>query len=64
MSLLLAVARSCYGLWILYGIFGLDLHHVPLFCDSTSAISSAKNPVLHSRTKHIDVRFNSLHDHH
>ena len=42
---------------------GLDFHHVPLLCDSTSAISVAKNPVLHSRTKHIDVRFHFLHDH-
>ncbi|WVZ97546.1 hypothetical protein U9M48_043072 [Paspalum notatum var. saurae] len=28
---------------------------IPLLVDSTSAISVAKNPVLHSRTKHIDV---------
>jgi hypothetical protein len=27
--------------------FGLDLHHVALLCDSTSAISVAKNPMLH-----------------
>ncbi|WVZ83045.1 LOW QUALITY PROTEIN: hypothetical protein U9M48_030230 [Paspalum notatum var. saurae] len=31
--------------------------------DSTSAISVAKNPVLHSKTKHIDVRFHFLRDH-
>jgi hypothetical protein len=43
--------------------FDLDFHHVPLLCDSTSAISVAKNPMLHSRTKHIDVRFHFLHDH-
>jgi hypothetical protein len=36
---------------------------VPLLCDSTSAISVAKNPVLHSRTKHIDVCFHFLCDH-
>ena len=34
-----------------------------LLCDNTSAISVAKNPVLHSRPKHIDVRFHILHDH-
>jgi hypothetical protein len=43
--------------------FGLDFHHVPLLCDNTSAISVAKNLVLHSRTKHIEVRFHFLRDH-
>ncbi|WVZ75899.1 LOW QUALITY PROTEIN: hypothetical protein U9M48_023918 [Paspalum notatum var. saurae] len=36
---------------------------IPLLVDSTSAISVAKSPVLHSRTKHIDVRFHFLRDH-
>jgi hypothetical protein len=31
-------------------------------CDSTSAISVAKNPVLQSRTKHIEVRYHFLRD--
>jgi hypothetical protein len=31
-------------------------------CDSTSAISVAKNPVLHSRTKHIEVKYHFLRD--
>ena len=31
-------------------------------CDSSSVISVAKNPVLHSRTKHIDVRYHFLRD--
>ncbi|WVZ76265.1 LOW QUALITY PROTEIN: hypothetical protein U9M48_024253 [Paspalum notatum var. saurae] len=43
--------------------FGLRFGRVPLLVDSTSTISIAKNPVLHSRTKHIDVRFHVLRDH-
>jgi hypothetical protein len=35
---------------------------VPLLCDSTSAISVVKNPVLHSRTKHIELRKHFLRD--
>jgi hypothetical protein len=31
-------------------------------CDSTSAISVAKKPVLHSRTEHIEVRYHFLRD--
>ncbi|WVZ70585.1 LOW QUALITY PROTEIN: hypothetical protein U9M48_019240 [Paspalum notatum var. saurae] len=43
--------------------FGLRFGKIHLLVDSTSAISVAKNPVLHSRTKHIDVRFHFLRDH-
>ncbi|WVZ63430.1 hypothetical protein U9M48_013064 [Paspalum notatum var. saurae] len=43
--------------------FGLRFEKIPLLVDLTSAVSVAKNPVLHSRTKHIDVRFYFLRDH-
>ncbi|WVZ76654.1 hypothetical protein U9M48_024610 [Paspalum notatum var. saurae] len=53
-------AASCCSqlLWMKATLsdFGLKFGRIPLLVDSTSAISVAKNPVLHSRTKHIDVR--------
>ena len=61
-----AAAACCSQLlWMLATLrdYGLDFSRVPLLCDSTSAISVAKNPVLHSKTKHIDVRFHFLRDH-
>jgi hypothetical protein len=42
--------------------FGEEYTHVPRQCDSTSAISVAKNPVLHSKTKHIELRYHFLRD--
>jgi hypothetical protein len=42
--------------------FGEECSHVSVMCDNTSAISVAKNPVLHSRTKHIEVRYHFLRD--
>ena len=43
--------------------FGLEFpERVPLFCDSTSAISVGKNSCLHSRSKHIDIHFHFLRD--
>jgi hypothetical protein len=42
--------------------FGEEYTHVPLQCDSTSAMSVAKNPVLHSKTKNIEVRYHFLRD--
>ncbi|WVZ76135.1 LOW QUALITY PROTEIN: hypothetical protein U9M48_024133 [Paspalum notatum var. saurae] len=60
-------AASCCSqlLWMKATLsdFGLRFSRIPLLVDSTSAISVAKNPVLHSRTKHIDVRFHFLRDH-
>jgi hypothetical protein len=42
--------------------FGEEYTHVPLQYDSTSALSVAKNPVLHSKIKHIEVRYHFLID--
>ncbi|WVZ64032.1 LOW QUALITY PROTEIN: hypothetical protein U9M48_013612 [Paspalum notatum var. saurae] len=60
-------AASCCSqlLWMKATLsdFGLRFGKISLLVDSTSAISVAKNPVLHSRTKHIDVRFHFLRDH-
>ncbi|KAJ1256479.1 hypothetical protein BS78_K014500 [Paspalum vaginatum] len=61
------VAASCCSqlLWMraTFSDFGLSFGKITLLVDSTSAISVARNPVLHSRIKHIDVRFYFLRDH-
>jgi hypothetical protein len=33
-----------------------------IFCDNSSTIKLSKNPVLHGRSKHIDMRFHFLRD--
>ncbi|KAM0971828.1 hypothetical protein EV1_019416 [Malus domestica] len=33
-----------------------------VYCDNVSAIKLLKNPVLHGRSKHIDIRFHFLRD--
>ena len=33
---------------------------ITIFCDNTSAISLSKNPVMHSRTKHIPIKYHFL----
>jgi len=52
-------------LWIAQQLrdLGHNVKGIPINCDNTSAISIAKNPVQHSRTKHIDVRHHFLRDH-
>lgn len=34
----------------------MDVGYVPTFCDDTSIINIAKNPVQHKRTKHIVIK--------
>jgi hypothetical protein len=33
---------------------------IPILCDNTSAISISKNPVMHSKTKHIPIKYHFL----
>ena len=36
--------------------YGFEMERLTIYCDNTSAINISKNPVQHSRTKHIDIR--------
>jgi hypothetical protein len=40
--------------------YNIKLGSVPLLCDNKSVVKIAKNPVLHSRTKHIDIHHHFL----
>ncbi|GKB70935.1 hypothetical protein Tco_0932347 [Tanacetum coccineum] len=52
-------------LWMKSQFSDYDIHYnmVPIFCDNTSAIAISNNPVLHSRTKHIDIIYHFIRDH-
>jgi hypothetical protein len=43
--------------------FGVSFERVSLMCDNTSAISVAKNLVLHKRMRHLEMRHHFLRDH-
>ncbi|GJY98579.1 retrovirus-related pol polyprotein from transposon TNT 1-94 [Tanacetum coccineum] len=43
--------------------YGFFYDKVPIYCDSKSAIAISCNPVRHTRTKHIDVRYHFIKDH-
>ncbi|GJU32328.1 retrovirus-related pol polyprotein from transposon TNT 1-94 [Tanacetum coccineum] len=59
------VAGCCANiLWMTSQLSDYDIHYkmVPIFCDNTSAIAISTNPLLHSRTKHIDIRYHFIRD--
>ncbi|XP_058762245.1 secreted RxLR effector protein 161-like [Vicia villosa] len=61
------VVGSCCAqiLWIKQQLldFDIKLERIPIMCDNTGAINLTKNPVLHSCTKHIELRHHFLRDH-
>nr|GEV80361.1 retrovirus-related Pol polyprotein from transposon TNT 1-94 [Tanacetum cinerariifolium] len=62
----LVVAGCCANiLWMKSQLTNYDIIYekVPIFCDNTSAIAISNNPVLHSRTKHIDTRYHLIRNH-
>ena len=58
-----AAASCCANvLWMKSQLsdYGIQYKMVPIFCDNTSAIAISNNPVLHQRTKHIDIRYHKV----
>nr|DAD19456.1 TPA_asm: hypothetical protein HUJ06_020919 [Nelumbo nucifera] len=62
----IAVAScACQSVWmrrILEKLGHKQSKCTDVFCDNSSAIKLSKNPVMHGRSKHIDIRFHFLRD--
>ncbi|KAJ9566827.1 hypothetical protein OSB04_002793 [Centaurea solstitialis] len=43
--------------------FGYTMNQIPICCDSQSAIQITANPIQHSKTNHIDIRYHFIKDH-
>ena len=43
--------------------YNVKLEKVPLYCDNSSAINLTKNPIQHSKTKHIEIMHHFIKDH-
>nr|GEV20828.1 Gag-Pol polyprotein [Tanacetum cinerariifolium] len=58
---------ACYAqvLWMQTQLtnYGFSFNKIPIYCYSKSAIAISCNPVQHSRTKHITVRYHFIKEH-
>ncbi|GJY96531.1 retrovirus-related pol polyprotein from transposon TNT 1-94 [Tanacetum coccineum] len=57
--------KACQqALWMKQALvdYGIRLDDIPIMCDNKGAIDLSKNPVQHSRTKHIEIRHHFLRD--
>ncbi|KAJ9546994.1 hypothetical protein OSB04_019537 [Centaurea solstitialis] len=61
-----AAANCCsQALWMQTQLhdYGYTFDKIPILCDSKSAIAISVNPVQHSKTKHINIRYHFLKHH-
>ncbi|GJW62528.1 hypothetical protein Tco_0111863 [Tanacetum coccineum] len=60
-----SAGKACQqALWMKQALVDYDikLDDIPVLCDNKGAIDICRNPVLHSRTKHIEIRHHFLRD--
>jgi hypothetical protein len=62
----IVVASCCTQVfWIKKNLEDLQIRYnnpITINCDNTSSISISKNPVMHSKTKHIPIKYHFLRD--
>nr|GEU33280.1 retrovirus-related Pol polyprotein from transposon TNT 1-94 [Tanacetum cinerariifolium] len=61
----ISARKACqHALWMKQALvdYGVRLDDIPIMCDNKRAIDLSKNPVQHSRTKHIEIRHHFLYD--
>jgi hypothetical protein len=61
-------AKTCcaHVLWIKKTLIDIQVEYdepILIYCDNTSTISISKNPVMHSKTKHIPIKYHFLWEH-
>ncbi|KAK2452140.1 putative mitochondrial protein [Trifolium repens] len=62
----ISAAKCCTQLlWMKYQLedYNIAERSIPLYCDNTAAIHLSKNPILHSRAKHIEIKHHFIRDH-
>ena len=61
MALVSCVQEAKFLRCLYEDLSGDKVDTVDIFVDNQSAIALAKNPVLHQRTKHIDIKYHFIH---
>jgi hypothetical protein len=60
----IAVVTCCTQvLWMKQTLTDIQVEYddpIPIYCDNTSAINISKNPVMHSKMKHIPIKYHFL----
>ena len=65
LSILLLHLFTSQVVWIQNHLkdYGINMKRIPLYCDFESDIRICLNPMQHSKTKHIALRYHFIKDH-
>ncbi|KAL4562000.1 hypothetical protein LXL04_034187 [Taraxacum kok-saghyz] len=61
----IAAVSSCFQvLWMKTQLmdYGFRFTRIPIYCDPSSPIAISHNPIQHTKTKHIDIRYHFIKD--
>jgi len=61
----ISTTSCCFQfLWVKYQLEGYSMfeNHILVLCDNTSAINLSKNPIQHSKAKHIQIKHHFIRD--
>jgi hypothetical protein len=61
----ISAAKCCTQLlWMKHQLedYQIRISSIPLLCDNTAAICLSKNPILHSRAKHVEIKHHFIRD--
>jgi len=61
----ISVASCCTQLfWMKHQLedYHINANSIPIYCDNIAAICLSKNPILHSRAKHIEIKHHFIRD--
>jgi hypothetical protein len=63
----IAATRCCtWVLWMKQNLTDIQFEYdepIPIYCDNTSTINISKNSVMHSKMKHIPIKYHFLREH-
>ena len=60
-----ACSASSEVVWLrkmLSGLFDLQMDATCIYCDNQSCIKLFENPVFHDKSKHIEIKYQYIHD--
>ena len=60
-----ACSASSEVVWLrkmLSGLFDLEMDATCIYCDNRNCIKLSENPVFHDKSKHIEIKYQYIHD--